>query len=64
MSSNFKIIEHFISAKSGNADDCEDGIAIGENFVAVIDGATSKTDRQWKGETSGRKAARILANTI
>lgn len=64
MLSGFTIIEHFISAKSGNADDCEDGISIGENYVAVIDGATSKTDRKWNGETSGRMAARILADAI
>lgn len=64
MLSGFTIVEHFISAKSGNADNCEDGISIGENYVAVIDGATSKTDRKWNGETSGRMAARILADAI
>ena len=64
MRSNFTILEHFISSKSGNAHACEDGISIGENFVAVIDGATSKTERKWKGETPGRTAARILADAL
>lgn len=58
------IVEQFIYSKTGKAEDCEDGICIAENFVAVIDGATSKTDRKWNGETSGRTATRVLIDAL
>ena len=37
------IEEQFIQSKTGDPDDCEDALYINEYFVAVIDGATSKT---------------------
>ncbi len=40
-----KIIEQFIAGKQSE-DTCEDGIVITEDFVAVVDGSTSKTPRQ------------------
>ena len=54
------IEEQFIQSKTGHPDDCEDALHINEHFVAVIDGATSKTERRWNGKTCGRTAAHII----
>jgi glycerophosphoryl diester phosphodiesterase len=54
------IEEQFIQSKTGNPDDCEDALHINEHFVAVIDGATSKTARRWNRETGGRTALTIV----
>ena len=54
------LIEQFLSAKNGHNETCEDAIYIGPSFAAIIDGATSKTDRRWNGKTGGRIAAETL----
>lgn len=59
-----EVVEQFISSKSPRAEDCEDAISIGDDFFAVVDGATSKTKRKWKGETPGRTAALLLADAV
>lgn len=51
-------------AKTRNPETCEDKIYIGPYFVAVIDGATSKTDKRWEGKTGGRVGAEILWDTF
>ena len=56
--------EQFIQSKTGNSDDCEDALHINEHFVAVIDGATSKTARRWNGETCGRTAVKIIRQAL
>lgn len=56
----YEIEEQSLIAKTGNDEKCEDAIYIGPSFVAVIDGATSKTDRRWEGKTGGRIAAITL----
>jgi hypothetical protein len=56
----YTIKEQSLIGKTGNDEECEDAIYIGPSFVAVIDGATSKTDRQWDGKTGGRIAAETL----
>src|SRR5579883_433995 len=58
--SSYALIEQFLAAKSGREEDCEDAIYAGPNFVAVIDGATSKSERRWDGKTGGRIAAEII----
>ena len=52
--------EQFIQSKTGNPEDCEDAIHTSKHYIAVIDGATSKTERRWEGETGGRRAAAII----
>jgi len=37
-----KVIEQFILSKHGDIDSCEDHIHIGNSFIAVFDGVTSK----------------------
>jgi glycerophosphoryl diester phosphodiesterase len=58
------IEEQFIQSKTGNLEDCEDTLHNGEHYVAVIDGATSKSERRWEGETGGRKAAAIISKAF
>jgi len=53
----YTVEEQALIAKTGHDEDCEDAIYIGPHFVAVIDGATSKTERRWDGKTGGRIAA-------
>ena len=58
------ILETYIQSKTGNLEDCEDRIHISAHFIAVIDGATSKTDDRWDHQTSGQKAAEIVDATL
>lgn len=55
-----KIIEHFICGKYNKPDICEDGIVIGNNLIAVIDGVTCKGKRLWENMSSGCFAKMIL----
>ena len=57
-----KLIESFIKGKSGNPDLCEDGLVIKENFIAVVDGVTAKSECLWKGDKSGCYARKILCS--
>src|SRR5579859_908436 len=56
----YALIEQFLCAKNGRDEMCEDAIYVGRSFIAVIDGATSKTERRWEGKTGGRVAAETL----
>jgi hypothetical protein len=60
----YAVTEQFLMAKTGSAADCEDAVVINSNYAAVIDGATSKTDRRWKTKTGGRVVADILKKAI
>ncbi len=54
------IVEKFIQSKSGQIEDCEDLIHISNNFIGVIDGATSKNALKWDGKTGGQIAGQII----
>jgi len=56
--------EQSLIGKTGNLDECEDALFLGEHFIAVIDGATSKTERRWLGQTGGRYGAQIVAQAF
>lgn len=51
-----KIIEEFIEGKNPNQELCEDGIFKSADFIAVIDGATAKSNVEYSGKSSGRAA--------
>lgn len=56
-------MERSVQSKTGDGQDCqdcEDLIHFSKDFVAVIDGFTSKTDRRWDGQTGGRAAVEII----
>ena len=56
-----KITEQFIEGKRGIAKHCEDGIFISEDFVAVIDGVSSKGKTVWgDGLTSGAHTKNVI----
>lgn len=59
-----QIIEYFLRGKENNPDTCEDGLVIGKNLIAVIDGVTSKGTRLWNGMTSGCYAKKVLIDYL
>ncbi|TMW72252.1 hypothetical protein [Alteribacter natronophilus] len=59
-----KIIEMNVTSKTGNSDDCEDGIVVTDDFAAVIDGATSKSRNIIQNTTTGRHARNILMDAV
>ena len=70
------IIEQFIQSKKGNPALCEDGLFVGEHFIAVVDGVTGKGIVPWNwdedgdgrnaetGITSGRFARNVLLSAL
>lgn len=59
-----QILETFLCGKENNPATCEDGIFIGEQLVAVIDGVTAKGKRLWGGQKSGYYAKEVLLNYL
>src|ERR1035437_4634350 len=59
-----KIVEQFVSGKTGNPELCEDVIVTTNDFVVVVDGATDKTKREYGGALGGRFAAEHIAHTF
>jgi hypothetical protein len=59
-----KVVEGLLAAKTGNPEECEDGIVVTEGFAAVIDGATDKTGRRFQGLRGGRFAMLACADAI
>ena len=54
------IIESLLRGKVNDNVLCEDAIFIGNRFVAVIDGVTSKRKLTYKGKTMGKYASEVL----
>ncbi len=57
---HYTVEEQECISKTGRDENCEDAFYLGPHFVAVIDGATSKTERRWDGKTGGRVAAELV----
>lgn len=60
----YGIIEQFCTSKNDMPEKCEDIIVVSENFIAVIDGATSKTNNTFEGKTGGRIAAEQIKSYL
>ncbi len=58
------IIEHFLQAKGPNSSECEDGIVIHDDFIAIVDGATNKSGMKYNGENPGRVARNLALQAI
>lgn len=58
------LIEQFCKSKTGVEQDCEDLIFISDQYIAVIDGATSKSSTLFDGKTGGRIAAECIAQSL
>lgn len=55
------IIEKSIISKNPDSSKCEDGLYVGDDFIAVIDGVTAKGEMKWNGGmTSGCYAKELL----
>ena len=59
-----KIIEKYLVSKYNNINDSEDAIFISDNFIGVIDGATSKSSFSWGDLTSAEVAAQLICDTM
>ena len=53
-------IESLCLSKTGRDDACEDGLVRTKDFVAVIDGVTSKSGALFNGKTGGRIAMELI----
>lgn len=59
-----EIIEHFICGKNIVPDKNEDALLITYNFIAVIDGVTSKNARPFDGLTGGKRTSEKICQAI
>ncbi len=55
-----QIFEQSVIGKSADGSLCEDGLFISENFIAIVDGATSKGKLRWEGHSAGFHARKVL----
>lgn len=60
----YQIIEQFTTSKTGHARDNEDALFFNEGYVAVIDGATSKSDVRFHNCTSGQLSTSIICSAL
>ena len=59
-----EIFEQFIKGKNKNQSLCEDMLFVSDDFIAVIDGVTAKTDILFDGKTGGKAAAEKICEAI
>lgn len=59
-----RVIESSITGKYGEPDACEDGIFVNENYIAVIDGVTTKSERRYGGKRGGRVAEELIVRKL
>lgn len=57
-----EIIESYIEGKEINH--CDDGLFINDNFIAIIDGVTSKGKFLWDGKKSGEFAKDVICREL
>lgn len=58
-----QVNETFMEGKK-SAQLCEDALFVSNDFVAVIDGVTAKSDFTYNGKTTGKLAAEIIRDTF
>jgi hypothetical protein len=61
---SFKILEEKIAGKHFDRKKCEDRIVVSEDFVCVIDGATSNSTKLYNGRKSGLMAGILIENEL
>ena len=64
LSNGIEIIEKFICSKTGDDSINEDGLFVSRNFISVIDGATSKSNRLYSGKTGGQLLKDSIIQTL
>lgn len=58
------IVEQFIQGKKPNQEECEDGLFVGEHYIAVVDGATSSSGTKNVGKTPGKLAMELVTGAL
>lgn len=58
-----KVLESFCEGKSDESA-CEDGYVISEDFIAVIDGVTGKSDFLYDGKTTGKLTSEMICKVL
>lgn len=58
-----KIIESFITSKSGKIEECEDGLFVSNDFISVIDGVTPKNSFK-KNDKNGAQILVLLIKEV
>lgn len=58
------VVEQLCHARTGVPEDNEDRVFVGSDFIAVVDGTTSKSKRRWRGRTGGKVAAELVIGTF
>lgn len=61
---SYDIIEQICASKTHVQEECEDVLVVCDNYIAVIDGATSKTGNTFEGKTGGKLAAELIASLL
>lgn len=59
-----EVKEVFLQGKYKNGTGCEDGYLINDDFVVVVDGATSQEKHLWDGKASGEYAKDLILETM
>jgi len=59
-----KVNDSICLGKYNDENKCEDAIFINDNFICIIDGASSKTDKLFNGKKTGRICKEIIMETI
>ena len=59
-----KLLDFFTESKTAREETNEDGIYFKGHFAAVIDGATSKTQKTYAGQSGGRFAAKCITAAL
>ena len=58
------VIEHALVPKDGDHGANEDALVVTDDFAFVVDGATSKTTRTYRGATGGRLVASAITEAV
>lgn len=64
MDRSYHIEEWLCESKNGNPEECEDSVVFSDDYVAVVDGATSKSEARFRGKRGGRIAAEFISDSL
>lgn len=59
-----EIIEQALIGKTGDPSVCEDSIFISDGYIAIIDGASSKSNKTYGGKKTGRIAMEVIHEAL
>jgi hypothetical protein len=59
-----RVLEQYVLGKQADQSLCEDRLVVTSQFVAVIDGVTSKSEYNWHNDSSGVRAGKLIAQVL